>query len=192
MADYENVSESSPQVKQAVAQLRWTGSWYTVFIAAEPQNAGNLTAAQQKSLTRLVNRYRLAGQDVQLESPQYVPLEIKLTVCVDPEYFQSDVKQALLEVLGNQMQSNGQPGYFNPDSFEFGETVYLSPIYAAARSVAGVTSVTVDVFQPQGVATKSFLKRGEIPLGPLQIARMDNDPSFPNHGRLMLLMQGGK
>lgn len=192
MADYENVSESSPQVKQAVAQLRWTGSWYTVFIAAEPQNAGNLTSAQQKSLTRLVNRYRLAGQDVQLESPQYVPLEIKLTVCVDPEYFQSDVKQALLEVLGNQMQSNGQPGYFNPDSFEFGETVYLSPIYAAARSVAGVTSVTADVFQPQGVATKSFLKRGEIPLGPLQIARMDNDPSFPNHGRLMLLMQGGK
>lgn len=192
MADYESVTESSPQVKQAVAELRWTGSWYTVFIAAEPENAGNLTPALQKALTRLVNRYRLAGQDVQLESPQYVPLEIKLTVCVDPDYFQADVKQALLAVLGSQLQANGQPGYFNPDSFSFGETVYLSPIYAAARQVAGVTSVTASVFQPQGVATKSYLKRGEIPLGALQIAQMDNDPSYPNHGQLTLVMQGGK
>jgi hypothetical protein len=192
MADYETVTESNSQVKQAVAELRWTGSWYTVFIAAEPRNAGNLTPAAQKTLTRQVNRYRLAGQDVQLESPQYVPLEIELAVCVDPDYFQADVKQALLAVLGSGMQPNGQPGYFNPDNFAFGETVYLSPIYAAARVVAGVTSVSASVFQPQGVATRSYLRRGEIPLGPLQIARMDNDPSYPNHGQLTLRMQGGK
>jgi baseplate J-like protein len=191
-ADYEAVTERSPHVKQAVAQLRWTGSWYTVFIAAEPESAGNLTPAVQRSLTRLVNRYRLAGQDVQLESPQYVPLEIQLTVCVDPEYFQADVKQALMGELGSQLQPNGQPGYFDPDSFAFGETVYLSRIYAAARKVAGVTSVTASTFQPQGVATKAYLRRGEIPLGALQIARMDNDPSFPNYGRLTLVMQGGK
>lgn len=192
MADYETVTESSPQVKQAVAQLRWTGSWYTVFLAVEPENAGNLTPALKRSLTWLVNRYRLAGQDVQLESPQYVPLEIRLTVCVDPEYFQSDVKQALLAALGSQLQPDGQPGYFDPDSFAFGETVYLSPIYAAARKVAGVKSVTASAFQPQGVATKSYLRRGEIQLGPLQIAQMDNDPGYPNHGRLTLVMQGGK
>ncbi|MGB6722187.1 MAG: putative baseplate assembly protein [Terracidiphilus sp.] len=192
MADYENVAESNPQVEQAVAELRWTGSWYTVFIAAEPENAGTLTPALKKALTQTVNRYRLAGQDIQLESPQYVPLEIKLTVCVDPEYFAADVKQALLQVLGSQVQANGQPGYFAPDTFSFGETVYLSPIYAAARQVAGVTSVTATVFQPQGIATKSYLHRGEIPLGPLQIAQMDNDPSYPNHGQLTLAMKGGK
>jgi hypothetical protein len=192
MTDYENVTESNPQVKQAVAELRWTGSWYTVFIAAEPDNAGNLTPALKKALTKTVNRYRLAGQDVQLESPQYVPLQIKLTVCVDPDYFQADVKQALVAVLGCQTQANGQPGYFAPDTFSFGETVYLSPIYAAARKVAGVTSVSASVFQPQGIATKSYLRRGEIPLGALQIAQMDNDPSYPNRGQLTLVMQGGK
>jgi hypothetical protein len=192
MVDYENVTEMNPQVEEAVAELRWTGSWYTVFIAAEPTNAGNLSPALQKALTGLVNRYRLAGQDIQLESPQYVPLEIKLTVCVDPDYFQVYVKQELLQVLGSQTQPNGQPGYFAPDTFSFGETVYLSPIYAAARQVAGVTSVAATVFQPQGIATKNYLHRGEIPLGPLQIARMDNDPSYPNHGQLTLVMQGGK
>jgi predicted phage baseplate assembly protein len=192
MADYEAVTESSSQVKQAVAELRWTGSWYTVFIAAEPSNAGNLAPALKKTLTRVVNRFRLAGQDVQLQSPQYVPLQITLTVCVDSGYFQADVKQALLQALGSQLQPNGQPGYFDPDSFSFGETVYLSPIYAAARKVAGVTSVSASVFQPQGVATKSYLQRGEIPLGPLQIARMDNDPSYPDHGQLTLVLKGGK
>jgi predicted phage baseplate assembly protein len=192
MADYEAVTESSSQVKQAVAELRWTGSWYTVFVAAEPSNAGNLTPALKKTLTRFVNRFRLAGQDVQLQSPQYVPLQITLTVCVDSGYFQADVKQALLQALGSQLQPNGQPGYFDPDSFSFGEMVYLSPIYAAARKVAGVTSVSASVFQPQGVATKSYLQRGEIPLGSLQIARMDNDPSYPDHGQLTLVLKGGK
>jgi hypothetical protein len=192
MLDYENVAETNAQVKQAVADLRWTGSWYTVFIAAEPQNAGNLSPRLKRALTRLVNRYRLAGQDIQLESPQYVPLEIELIVCVDPGYFQSDVKQAMLQALGTGIRSNGQPGYFAPQNFAFGETIFLSPIYAAARKVPGVTSVSAKVFQPQGIPTKSYLHRGEIPLGPLQIAQMDNDPSYPNHGRLTLDMRGGK
>jgi hypothetical protein len=193
MADYERVTEMNSQVENAVATLRWTGSWYTVFITAEPQGAGNLTPSLTKALKQNINRYRLAGQDIQLESPQYVPLEISLMVCVDPTYFQSDVKQSLLQVLGSQILPNGQKGAFYPDNFTFGQTVYLSPIYAAARQVAGVVSVTATVFQPQGAApTKRYLHKGEIPLGPFQIAQMDNDPSLPDHGQLTLLMQGGK
>ena len=83
-------------------------------------------------------------------------------------------------------------GLFAPDTFRFGQTVYFSPIYAAARKVAGVTSVAATVFGPQGMNDPSYLANGEIPLGPLQIARMDNDPSYPNHGQLTLVLQGGK
>jgi hypothetical protein len=139
-----------------------------------------------------INRYRLAGQDIQLESPQYVPLQIKLVVCVDPAYFRSDVEQALLQVLGSKILPNGQKGLFYPDSFTFGQTVYLSPVYAAVRKVSGVQSVTATIFAPQGVTTNLYLSEGEIPLGPFQIARLDNDRSFPNHGQLTLVMQGGK
>ena len=91
MADYERVAEMNAQVENAVATLRWTGSWYTVFITAEPKGAGNLTATLRKELKKNINRYRLAGQDIELESPQYVSLQIALTVCVDPAYFRSDV-----------------------------------------------------------------------------------------------------
>ena len=80
-----------------------------------------------------------------------------------------------------------------PATFTFGQTVYLSPIYAAARKVAGVQSVVATMFQPQGAPpTSIYLSKGEIPLGPFQIARLENDPSLPDHGQLTLTMQGGK
>ncbi len=192
MADYEAIAETNPQVEQAVASLRWTGSWYSVFIAAEPRGGGNLTPALQKTLESNLERYRLAGRDLKLESPQYLSLQITLQVCVDPNYFQADVERALLQVLGNQILPNGQKGLFYPDNFTFGQTVYLSPVYAAARSVAGVVSVTATQFQPQGVNSSQYLTSGQIPLGTLQVARLENDPSYPDHGQLTLVMQGGK
>jgi hypothetical protein len=192
MADYEAIAENNPLVDQAMASLRWTGSWYSAFIAVEPTVGGNLTPALQQALTETVNTYRLAGQDIQLESPQYVALQIALTVNVANNYFRSDVEQALLQVLGNQMLPGGKPGLFYPGNFTFGGSVYLSPVYAAARGVAGVVTVTATQFQPQGPWTTQYLTAGVIKLGSLQIARLDNDPSFPTHGQLILTMQGGK
>jgi hypothetical protein len=192
MVDYESIAEQSAQVDQTVASLRWTGSWYSVFIAVEPTGGGNLTPALQQTLTGNVDLYRLAGQDLMLESPQYVSLAITLQVQVDCDYFQADVEQSLLQVLGNKILPNGQKGLFYPDNFTFGQTVYLSPVYTAARAVPGVVLVTATQFQPQGVNSSQFLTTGQIKLGSFQIARLDNDPSFPDHGQLTLVMQGGK
>ncbi|MDR3772038.1 MAG: putative baseplate assembly protein [Terracidiphilus sp.] len=193
MADYVTMTEANRQVSSAAATLRWTGSWYTVFVAAESANGGSLSKPLRKSLTQYVNRYRLAGQDLKLEGPDYVSLVIALTVCVDPAYFKSDVQQALMQVLGSGPQPNGQPGYFAAGRFQLGQNVYLSPIYAAARTVAGVTTVTATAFQPQAVPqTNAFIQSGEIPIGPFQVARLANDPSLPANGQLTFIMQGGK
>ena len=96
-------------------------------------------------------------------------------------------------MLGSRILRDGTKGLFYPDNFTFGQSVYLSPVYAAARKVAGVRSVVATIFQPQASPpTSIFLSEGEIPLGPFQIARLDNDPSLPDHGQLTLTMQGGK
>jgi hypothetical protein len=192
MADYEAVAEANPQVDQAVASLRWTGSWYSVSIAVQPKGGGILTSSLQRALKQSEEIYRLAGQDLELDSPEYLSLEIELQVCVDPNYFRSDVEKSLLQILGNKILPNGQKGLFYPDNFTFGQTVYLSPVYVAARSVAGVVAVTATKFQPQEINTTQYLSAGEIKLGRLQVARLDNDPSFPDHGQLTLLMEGGK
>jgi hypothetical protein len=111
---------------------------------------------------------------------------------VDPNYFRDDVEQSLLQVLGNRILPNGQKGLFYPDNFTFGQTVYLSPVYAAARSVPGVISVAATQFQPQGITSTQYLAAGQIKLGSFQVARLDNDPSYPDHGQLTLIMLGGK
>jgi hypothetical protein len=192
MADYEAKTELNPQVDRAAASLRWTGSWYTASIAVEPKGGGNLSTALGNAIMQNLEPFRLAGQDLELGSPKYVSLEIGLEIGVDPGYFRADVENALLQVLSSRTQPNGQKGIFYPDNFRFGQTVYLSPIYAAARSVAGVISVTATTFQPQGVATNRYLAAGEMKLGRLQVARLDNDRNFPDHGQLKLVMEGGK
>jgi hypothetical protein len=57
--------------------------------------------------------------------------------------------------------------------------------------------VTATIFQPQGVPlstppTQTYIRQGEIPMGPFQVARLANDPSLPANGQLTLNMQGGK
>jgi hypothetical protein len=70
--------------------------------------------------------------------------------------------------------------------------VYLSPIYAAARQVAGVASVQATLFRRQGTPDPVPLADGFMRLGRLEIPRLDNDPNFPERGVLRLVLFGGK
>ena len=126
------------------------------------------------------------------EAFSFVPLDIGLHLCVKPEYFRSDVKAAVLDVLASGVRPDGTLGFFHPDRFTFGTSVYLSAIVAAAQGVQGVESVTPTTFQRQRDAATSALDTGVLEMGRLEIARLDDDPSFPEHGVLVLTAGGGK
>jgi len=102
------------------------------------------------------------------------------------------VKAAVLDVLSSRVRPDGTLGHFHPDRFTFGQPVYLSAIVAAAQSVPGVQSVTAGRFQRQRDDASSALDSGVLELGRLEIARLDDDPSFPEHGVLELTTGGGK
>jgi len=190
-ADYDAVTESQRGVHRAAARPRWTGSWYTMFIAVDP-DAGVAPAPLKAGLAPVVNNYRMAGVDLEFDDPHYVPLEIEIHVCVADDYFRADVEAALLQAFSNRLLPDGTKGLFYPDNFDFGQTVYLSPIYAAAHAVPGVASGQVTTFQRQGTPDPTYLLNGEIPLNRLEIARLDNDRNFPEHGVLRLDLNGGK
>ena len=59
-------------------------------------------------------RYRLAGQDLEIDSPRPVSLYVELLVCVKPNYFRSDVRSALNDVFSNRNLPDGRVGYFIP------------------------------------------------------------------------------
>ena len=92
MADYVRVAEHEPQVENAVATLRWTGSWYTVFITAEPKGEGLLTRTLAQQLKQQHQPLSPGRAGHRARAAAYVSLEIALTICVDPDYFHSDVQ----------------------------------------------------------------------------------------------------
>jgi hypothetical protein len=52
--------------------------------------------------------------------------------------------------------------------------------------------VTVVTFQRRGVPGRVAIDDGSLAIGRLEIARLDNDPSFPERGTLRLTMRGGR
>ena len=191
-ADYAEVTERHPSIQQAAATLRWTGSWRTVFITADRTGGAEVDAGFERELRRFVEPYRMAGQDVEIDAPRPVPLEITLRVCVKPNHFRSDLKATLLQVFSKRTLPDGRRGVFHPDSFTFGQPVYLSQIYAAAQAVDGVASVAVTQFERQGRPDPQAIADGVLKFTQLEIPRLDNDPNFPERGTFRLIMEGGK
>jgi Baseplate J-like protein len=190
--DYAHVTQLHESVQRAAATLRWTGSWYTVFVTVDRVGGTPLDDDFREDLRRHVDRYRMAGHDLEFDDPRFVSLELDMHVCVEPDYFREQVKQALRRVFSRRALPDGRLGIFHPDNFSFGQPVYLSPLYAAARAVPGVQSVRIDKFQRQGIEDTQYLDAGRLSLGRLEIARLDNDPNFPDRGVLRLNMGGGK
>lgn len=190
--DYEEVASRSIKIQKAAATLRWTGSWHTVFLTVDRTEGLEVDDNFKKEMIQHVERYRMAGHDLEVDGPRFVSLEIEMRVCVLPEYFRSDVKSALLQVFSNRVLHSGKRGVFHPDNFTFGQTVYLSQLYATAQSVAGVAWVEITKFQRKDFPGNGALDARKLELGRLEIARLDNDPNFPENGVFILNMDGGK
>jgi hypothetical protein len=180
------------QVQRAAGALTWTGSWYEARVAVDPLGSGEADPSFLEGVHKNLYRYRRIGHDVGVMQAQYVPLEIEMVVCVLPRYLRGHVEAALLDVFSNRVLPNGRRGVFHPDNLTFGEGIYLSKLVAAAQSVTGVESVAVTKLRRLNERENGELKAGLLQLGPLEVARLDNDPSFPEHGSLVLDVRGDR
>ena len=161
--DYAEVAERHAEVQRAAATFRWTGSWHTVFLTVDRLGGLPVDEDFERQMRRHMERYRMAGYDLEVDGPRFVPLEIELHVCVRPDYFRSSVKAALLEVFSSRSLPDGRRGVFHPDNFTFGQPVYLSRLIAAAQAVAGVESVRATKFQRQGRPSVDGARNGPAP-----------------------------
>ncbi|GAB7125496.1 putative baseplate assembly protein [Silvimonas sp. JCM 19000] len=189
--DYARAAEQHPQVQRAAARLRWTGSWYTVFISVDRVGGVALDETFRTDLLAFLEGFRLAGYDLDLRDPVYVPLDISLQICVLPGYFAASVKATILKRLGTGLDDRNQPGFFDPDRFSFGQALALSALLASVQAVTGVASISVLKFQRWGKVAAGEIAAGQILVEPLEVLRLDNDPNFPENGRLTLDMRGG-
>jgi Baseplate J-like protein len=190
--DYENAAETLPWVLRAGTVFRWTGSWLTVFTTADPEGTQQIPVDEHVDLINLLNRYRLAGYESYVPSPDYVSIDLIVTVCAMPTAFQGDVKAAVVSALSTNKFPNGTTGFFYYDNFTFGTPLELSAVEAAIQSAYGVAGVVSVQYRQRGVTPTWTCLPDELQIGPNQILRMDNDPSQPNNGTLQVIVLGGK
>ena len=191
LADYVSMAQSHPEVQKAEASQRWTGSWYTVFLTIDRKQGLAVNAEFEKALRAYLEPLRTMGHELEITPPRLAPLDIALRVCVAPGFLRSEVKAALFEVFSSGQLNDGRSGFFHPDNWTFGQSVYASTVIETAMAVAGVSWVELQRFQRKG----GLAVIGEIPteirMARLEIARLDNDPNAPENGRIEFNMEGG-
>ncbi|MGY1829100.1 putative baseplate assembly protein [Geodermatophilus sp. SYSU D01180] len=191
-ADYAAVTLRHREVQQATCTERWTGSWYTMFLTVDRAGGLPVDADFEAEIRAHLERFRMAGHDLEIAPPSQVALEVVVSVCVLPDYYRADVEQDVLAALGSGRTPEGTAQFFHPDNLTFGTPVFLSALLAAVQAVEGVRYAGPLTFQRLGVPASSGLESGVLTFAPLEIPRLDNDPNFADRGTLRLEMEGGR
>jgi len=134
-----------------------------------------------------VEQYRILNQEVLLQDAVPVGISLSLTVQVDPNYFQSEVRRAVEQVLGT-----GPGGFFEPGRLRFGEDIRAGDVIQALVKLDGVQTVCFDRFKRLGGGYADQTSSGRIALEGIELAVCDGDPAHPERGSYRLRMQGGR
>lgn len=217
LTDFETRLEEHPLVLRAHAWERWNGSWTEIHVAViawdrvgldQPGAYGTDVweetedfhaerdidlpdAADQPSVRAVLHpyleAYRMVGQEVMLEEAAEVGVVMTLSIQVDPDYFQSEVRLAVERALGR-----GPGGFFEPGRLRFGEDLWASDLYQALMALDGVNNVCLNRFKRLGDRFPDEAASGRIALEGLEVAICDNDPARPDRGYFSLILHGGR
>lgn len=180
------------KVQRAAATLRWAGSWYEVLVVIDPLGDEEADPELLKDIEARLNLYRRIGHDVEVKGAVRVSLDIAMRVWVKCDYLRGHVKAALLDMFSDRTLPDGRRGFFHPDNLTFGRGIALSQLVAIAHAVPGVESVTLTKLERLFEGSHGEIEKGFLPIGSLEIARLDNNPNFPENGQLTLDMRGGR
>lgn len=190
--DYAAIVERdfAHRVQRAAAVFRASGAAVEVQVAIDALGRDEPDAALLACIEAHLQRYRRIGHDVRVVPARAVPLDVALHVCVAGGYLRGQVKAALAQALGRGTAA--RPGFSHPDALKVGEPVHASRLIAAAQAVPGVAGVVLLRLRRLYEGDNGELAAGVLAIGPLEVARLDNDPSAPDLGVLTLQLEGGR
>jgi predicted phage baseplate assembly protein len=190
--DYAELAATNPKIQRAAATLRWNGSRYMVRVAVDPVGTEGASPTLLKQVSEDLYRYRRVGHDVEVVSAKYVPLDIAMVVQVLAHFHAKEVRGAVLKVFSNRVLAEGTRGVFHPDNLTFGASIELSGLIDRAQRVSGVESVIIQRFECLYLGPNDEIENGVLPIGPLEVGQLDNDPNYPERGRFTLKTRGGR
>jgi hypothetical protein len=191
--DYAAAAQTVAGVQRSVDRRRWAGSWYTHEVTVDPLAARADDPAVPQAVRDVLEVWRMAGVDVEVARPVYVPLLVQIFACLAPGYLPGDVEAQLLDVLSARTLPGGGTGLFHPDRFTFGSPLYVSDVVATAMGVPGVAWVDVTGFARLSdpvSATAANLAAGAVRVEAREVLRCDTDPNDPEAGRVEVMIGG--
>ena len=193
--DYAEVTRAPPEVQRAAAHIRWTGSWHTVFVTVDRLGgAAPSTMHSRPSMRRHLERYRMAGHDLEVDGRVYVPLEIEMHVCVEARLFPQRRQGGAATSLQQPRSAGRPPRRVSSRQLHLRPAGLPEPALRRGpgggrrgfgrRSPAFSARATPD--RKRARATASSSSAGWRSRG------CDNDPNFPERGVFRLTIGGGR
>jgi Baseplate J-like protein len=191
-ADYVAAAETLPWVARAGCTIRHTGSWLAAFTTVEPVADEYPMAAQTRELAALLDRYRMAGSESHVLRPNYLSLDLQITVAAEPDAVNGNVAAAILQALGTGVLPNGSSGFFAHGNFTFGQPLERSALEGAIQRAQGVAGVSGIRYRRSGSTAAPIEMTDEVQAGINEIIRVDNSPAKAAGGSISLVVTGGK
>ncbi len=141
-ADYVGMARRHPEVLNAAVQTRPLGPWPITSIFVQRRNGLTTNGVFIKEMSRFMDQFRIAGRDIEILKPCWVPLEVEVELHVPLALVQA-VRASLQNELGNKEFEPGIFGLFYPDNWTFGQKLYKSQVMARASKVTGVEQVQI-------------------------------------------------
>jgi len=190
LQDYVNRAEELAEVSKAAARYAWTGSWRTVQVTIDPVATTVLTEQTRKQIASYLNAVRLIGEDLEIRPPQFVPLEIYLSVCAKDDFWPEDLKAILEQEFSDGWTRDGRMGFFHPDLWTFGQQLKASQIIGRALEIDGIQHVIK-------IEMKRFAHTGPLTTQIInvnynEILQVQNDPDHGELGSIIFDVQGGR
>jgi len=203
LADYVARAEEIEGVSRAAAKYAWTGSWRTVRVTIDPVGTTELSYKLRKDVESYLNAVRLIGEDLEVRPPIFVPLEIKVKLCAEPDVWFEDIKFILEQEFSDGWTPDGRMGFFHPDLWTFGQKLYASQIIGRALQIRGVEHA---VPQKKNLASidppiSVSIKRWNSPFAPVEsltqlnyneIIQVQNEPDHMEQGFITFEVKGGR
>lgn len=190
LADYIARAEEVAGVSQAVAAYAWTGSWRTVRISIDPVGTDNIEADLLTRLTAHLEAVRLIGEDLEIRPPDFVPLQIHVTVCVDENFWPEDIRYILEQEFSTGYTPDGRSGFFHPDNMTFGQSLHASEIAGRIHRIAGIKHINSIDLERWNEPTPGPGDKIEVTFN--EIIQVKNDPDHLETGFIRFELQGGR
>ena len=190
LPDYVRRASEVEGVSRAAARYAWTGSWRTVQIAIDPVGSTVLDDDLRGRLLTHLDPVRLIGEEIELRPPVFVPLEIRLVICVLPEFWPDVVRFELGMEFSDGITRDGRQGFFHPDRWTFGQELHASEIAGRAQDVAGVDHIVSISMRRFGVSTPG--SDAILAVRHNEIIEVRNDPDHMEKGSIELVLEGGR